>query len=83
MTDIKAELQRIVAAARAQGKVGIEATAVSALARIEELEAQIAVYRRGTIARVQSTPPARRREIARLAAARRWHKDAPAEHSQQ
>jgi hypothetical protein len=83
MSDVKAELQRIATAARSQGKVTIETTAVAALARIEELEASLLAFRAGTVARVKAIAPARRREIARLAAARRWHPHASAEHPQQ
>lgn len=85
MSDVKAELQRIANAARSQGKVTIEATAVAALARIEELEATLLALcaggmsemaRLSAVARMKSIPPERRSEIARLAAARRWHPDA-------
>lgn len=79
--ETREELKAVAALAHEKGAKRIETACREGLARIDELEAALVSYRAGTVARVNAIPPARRREIARLAAARRWHKPpASAEH---
>lgn len=68
-SDTKAALERIAASARAQGKLMLEAVMVAAIARLEELEAAVAL---GGLARAQSLTPERRKAIAQAAARARW-----------
>jgi hypothetical protein len=74
--DVRTELARMMAAAREQGKLRLEAVCCLALATINELETALAVARasrqRSGTARAASLTAERRKEIAVAASKRRW-----------
>lgn len=72
----KDALLALIAAAGKQGRHALAKTLASILASIERLERELerrdAAARAGLVARLNAQTPERRREIAALAARRRW-----------
>ncbi len=78
MSEAIPELERLASVAAAQGRVKVEAVCRLALARISELELEVRRVRgnatKGAQTRLVTVSPDRRRQIARLAAQRRWQR---------
>lgn len=80
IVDVRIELQRLAQAASGQGRVRVEAICLLAIAKIDELEAEVTLRRasaqRSAQARAQHLTAEERSHIATVAAKRRWHSPA-------
>lgn len=72
--DIRTSLDKLAKAADAQGREKIAAVCLLAIAKIDELEADLLIRhgQPGGLARAEQLSPERRHDIAVTAARRRW-----------